>query len=78
MNYFLVMIAYIFLDIAWAKYTLYVSRKEVVSASLWASIIPVFSSFMVLQYIGDVYMIIPMCIGSFIGTFVTLQFFEPR
>ena len=70
-----VMLLYVVIDIVWAKYTQAIAKNNVLAASSCATIIPILSAFVVLQYIHNIYVLIPMAIGSFIGTYIALKYF---
>lgn len=70
-----VMVTYILIDIAYAKYTQAVAKNKILAASIWSSVIPVMTAILVLQYVNNIYVLIPMAIGAFIGTYLALKYF---
>lgn len=75
-QFFLVLFIYIIIDIAYALYTKAVAQNKIIAASTWASILPVLTAFLVVQYIGNMYLVIPMMLGAFVGTYIALRWFN--
>jgi len=76
MNYwlkgFLVTCLMIFTDIIWAKYTIYVNKREPLTAALLSTAIILTGSFTVIIYTQEHSMIWFSALGAFIGTFLAV------
>jgi hypothetical protein len=68
---FVVMFA---LDIAWARYTMSASKEKEIEASVWASLILVFSSIVTIGYVSNPWLILPAVAGAFVGTYVGIKY----
>lgn len=75
-EFILVFVIYIIIDIAYALYTKAVAQDKIIAASMWASILPVLTAFLVVQYIGNMYLVVPMMLGAFVGTYIALKWFN--
>jgi len=61
------------LDVAWAFYTMSTAVKKPMEASLWASLIVVFSAIVTISYVSDPWLIIPAIGGAFVGTYAAIK-----
>ncbi len=74
MIYIFVFFGMFFADICWTFYLFSVEERKSVVASFWATAIYLFGAFVVSSYVSDKMLIIPAAMGSFVGTFVTIEF----
>jgi hypothetical protein len=58
------------LDFVCARYTRATADRRPFVASVWASAMAVFSGTVVLSYAGDPWMLVPACVGAFLGTYL--------
>lgn len=61
-------------DICWTFYLLKVEERKSVQAGLWASVLYLFGATVVTAYVGDKSLIIAAMLGSFFGTYITLEY----
>lgn len=73
-----VMIMMIFADIAWAQYFITVGDRQSLKAGIWAALIYVFGMLVTTHYINDWTLGIAAVVGSFIGTYITVEFKRRR
>lgn len=74
--FFTAFFSYVFLDIAWAKYTQSIAKDKKVNACIWAAIVPVISAFLVFQYISNPFVLIPMALGGATGTWIAMEYMK--
>lgn len=78
MNYILqfcsVMLAMFLADVCWAYYFIKIDERRSVAAGIWAGLIYIFGAFTVSSYINDKTLIAAAIIGSFLGTYVTVEY----
>jgi hypothetical protein len=78
MIYFLkfiaVFIAMFFADVCWTYYFIKIEERKSIPAGLWAIGIYICGAFTVTSYVEDKSLIIPAIIGSFFGTYVTVEY----
>jgi hypothetical protein len=67
---FAIMFAY---DFVWARYTLAMAERRPISASLTASMMPVFTAIMAIAYVSDWKTMFSAAAGAFLGTYVSLK-----
>jgi uncharacterized membrane protein len=61
-------------DALWALYMVHVSKKSPFRAAGYGSLIHILSAFTVISYTKDTLYIIPLVIGSFLGTYLTVKY----
>jgi hypothetical protein len=61
-------------DICWALYFIKVSERKSIAASIWAVGIYLCGAFTITSYIENKSFIIPAILGSFLGTYVTIEY----
>ena len=61
-------------DICWAYYFMKVDERKSVSASLWAVALFICGATVTTNYVSDKSLLIAAAIGSFIGTYVTIEY----
>jgi hypothetical protein len=60
-------------DACWALYMLYVTKKSPVLATSYGVIIHILTAFTVISYTSNFLYLIPLVIGSFIGTCLVVR-----
>lgn len=68
-----VLFATILSDIVWAYYFIKVAQKRPHQASMFAILIALNSSFITISYIGNNYFLIPVIVGSYVGTYLAVK-----
>jgi hypothetical protein len=61
-------------DICWAYYFIKIEERKSLAAGLWASAIYIFGAFTVTSYIVDKRLIAAAILGSFLGTWATVEY----
>ncbi len=78
MGYFslfiLAMLATFVVDICWTLYLIKVQERRSVAAGIYATLIYLLGALVVTIYVTDKSLIIPALIGSFLGTFVAVEY----
>lgn len=78
LNYFiqfiLVFLAMTIADICWTLYFIKIDERKSVAAGIWGSAIYLCGAFGVMSYTQDKTLIIPAIIGSFVGTYLTVEY----
>lgn len=68
MEYILIFIATIVVDVAWTLYMIKVEERKAIQSGIWAVVIYLLGALVVLSYSTNHLMLIPAVLGSFIGT----------
>ena len=71
-----VFVAYMVIDALYAYYTLAVTRKQPVVAASVGSLMHFLIAFGVLNYVQNYLYVVPLAVGSWIGTYVVVRFFH--
>lgn len=61
-------------DVCWAYYFITIDERKSVAAGIWAVFIYMFGAFTVTSYMEDRSLIIAAMIGSFVGTYLTVEY----
>ena len=61
-------------DICWTYYFIKIEERKSLAAGIWAALIYIFGAFTVTSYIEDKRLIIAAIIGSFLGTWATVEY----
>ena len=61
-------------DICWAYYFIKIDERRSVAAGVWAVLIYMFGAFTVTSYMQDRTLILAAMIGSFLGTYLTIEY----
>ncbi len=69
-----VFFAVLITDICWTLYLFSVHERKSLMASMWATFIYLFGAFAVTSYVQNKYLIIAAAIGSFVGTYITIEY----
>ena len=72
-KFIIVMVAMIVTDMCWATYFIKIEERKAVQAGLWATLLFFSGAVVTTNYVGDHSLIIAAAIGSFIGTWVTVE-----
>ena len=59
-------------DFVWAKYMHSISTSNALGASCWAVLVIALGAYVVVSYVEDKRLVLPACIGAFIGTYLGL------
>ncbi len=73
-QFILVFFAMAITDICWTFYLISVEERKSVIAGLWAMALYVFGAYVVSSYVGNKWLILAAALGSFAGTFVTIEY----
>ena len=73
-SYILVFFAITITDIGWVFYLYAIESRKSLYASMWASFIYLFGAFVVSSYVQDKTLIFAAALGSFAGTFITVEY----
>ena len=72
--FFAVFFATLVTDALWALYMIKVTAKAPFLAASYGSLIHILTAFTVISYTKNYLYLIPLVIGSFIGTYLTVKF----
>lgn len=73
-QFILVFLAMMVTDICWTFYLISVEERKSIIAGLWAMALYVFGAFVVSSYVGNKWLIIAAALGSFAGTWLTIEY----
>lgn len=65
-----VFVAVFVLDILWALYIKRVGRGDRIKAANLAAVLYVLGAFVITEYVGNPWMLVPAVVGSWLGTYV--------
>tara|TARA_R110000868_G_scaffold213357_2_gene463396 strand:- start:65 stop:322 length:258 start_codon:yes stop_codon:yes gene_type:complete len=74
LNFLGVGVAMFLADVCWAYYFINISERKSSSAGIWAVLIYMFGAFTVTSYMNDKTLIIAALIGSFLGTYCSVEY----
>ena len=74
LQFVLVFVAMAIADVCWTYYFIKIDERKSVQAGIWGSAIYMCSAFGVLSYTHDKTLIIPAILGSFVGTYLTVEY----
>lgn len=66
-------VAMFFLDFVYAEYTKAIGDRRPVVASSWASVLILLTGIVTTTYVGDPWMLAPISVGAFAGTYVSVK-----
>ncbi len=72
----LVFLSYIFIDGLYAYYTLAVVGKKPIKSAFVGSLMHFIIAFGVINYVKNYLYVIPLAIGSFIGTYIVVKYYS--
>lgn len=70
----LVFVALFLSDICWIGYFISIEKRNSLWAAIWGTTIYLFSIFAITNFIHDISLLIPAILGSFIGTYVVVEY----
>ena len=70
----LVFVAMALADVCWTYYFIKIDERKSVAAGIWGSLIYLCGAFGVLSYTQDKTLIIAAVLGSFVGTYLTIEY----
>lgn len=73
-EWFVTFFALFFTDIFYTYYLKSVNNNKPLFASLWAVVVFSIASIAVINYTSDHWLLIPACLGAFLGTYVGMKF----
>jgi hypothetical protein len=73
-QFLIVFLAMAVTDICWTFYLISVEERKSVIAGLWAMALYVSGAYVVTSYVGNKWLIIAAALGSFAGTWVTIEY----
>lgn len=71
---FIVFFTYVIIDILYALYIIYVEKNQALKSALVSSLIYSFGAMGILNFSKNYLYIIPLAIGSFLGTYLVVLF----
>jgi hypothetical protein len=74
LQFILVFIAMTIADVCWTLYFISVDERKSVTAGIWGSAIYLCGAFGVLSYTENKSLIIAAVLGSFVGTYLTVEY----
>ena len=74
----IIFIVYIFIDVLYALWTIYVNERKALQAACCTSAIYVLIAFGVVNYSKNHWYVIPLASGAFLGTFMGVKFKEKK
>ena len=72
--FFAVFVATAITDALWALYMIYVTKKSPILAASYGSLIHILTAFTVISYTKNYLYLIPLVLGSFIGTYLVVKY----
>jgi len=72
-QWIIVFVAYVLLDIIWAEYTKAIASKKRLTASSWAAIIPIMSTILLVAFISNMWLLSAAAFGAFVGTWISMS-----
>lgn len=77
-NYVIIFFSIVCIDIIYVFYLKHVARNNVARASAWASLITLFNGIAIVNYSYDVFSIVSAMLGAFIGTSISMKYFNRK
>jgi len=72
-QFILVFLAMAIADVCWTYYFIKIDERKSISAGIWGSAVYLCGAFGVLSYTEDKTLIIAAILGSFVGTYLTVE-----
>lgn len=72
----IIFFTYAIIDILYARYIICVNNKKAIPAAFISSIIYSLLAFGVVSYSKNIYYLIPLASGAFLGTFLTVRYYN--
>ena len=76
LNYLIIFISLVLIDIAYIFYLKYVAQNKINKASNWASVVTLLNGIIIINYSSDIYSVLSAMIGAYVGTFISMKFFN--
>lgn len=73
-QFLLVFFAMALADVCWTYYFIKIEERKSVSAGLWGIGIYICGAFTVMSYMKDTSLLVPAILGSFVGTWGTVEY----
>ena len=73
-QFMLVFTAMALADVCWTYYFIKINERKSIAAGIWGSLIYLCGAFGVLSYTQDKTLIIAAVLGSFLGTYLTIEY----
>jgi len=74
LQFILVLVAMFIADVCWTYYFIKIEERKSVAAGLWGVGIYLCGAFTVMSYMEDRSLIVAAMIGSFLGTYCTIEY----
>jgi len=72
-SYIITFVAVFVVDIFYTYYLKAVTESAALKAGFWGAVVWLIGSFAVIEYTADHMLLIPACIGAFLGTYVGIK-----
>jgi hypothetical protein len=66
----------VLIDIVYIFYLKYVAQNKINKASAWASVVTLLNGIIIINYSSDIYSVLSAMIGAYVGTFISMKFFN--
>jgi xanthine/uracil permease len=76
LNYLIIFISLVLIDIVYIFYLKYVAQNKINKASGWASVVTLLNGIIIINYSSDIYSVLSAMIGAYVGTFISMKFFN--
>jgi xanthine/uracil permease len=76
LNYLIIFVSLVLIDIVYIFYLKYVAQNKINKASAWASVVTLLNGIIIINYSSDIYSVLSAMIGAYVGTFISMKFFN--
>jgi len=76
LNYLIIFVSLVLIDIVYIFYLKYVAQNKINKASSWASVVTLLNGIIIINYSSDIYSVLSAMIGAYVGTFISMKFFN--
>lgn len=73
-QFLLVLLLMTIADICWTYYFIKIEERKSISAGIWGALIYICGAFTITSYMEDKSLIIAAIIGSFLGTYISVEY----
>jgi len=73
-----VFLAMVFVDIVWVFYIRKTTQGKAVQAASLSTLIVLLGAFVIINYVENLWYIVPTILGAFVGTYVAVKIAEKR
>jgi uncharacterized protein YebE (UPF0316 family) len=70
----IVFVVYVFFDILYALYVIFVSRQWAMAASLCSAVLYSLGAYGVMTYLHNPLYLVPLALGAFLGTYIAVKY----